>query len=74
MDLVQGFTQNGAEHAGLFAEGFESAAVVVFVGNAVEFDEGGPGIVFGNGGWLVIGRLGGSWAILRNSRKVSCST
>ena len=82
LDFVLGLAEDGPEHAGFlyvvrartgratrpvrFAEVFEGAAVMDFEGDAVEFDEGGPGVIGGiTGGWFQGGRVR-SWAILRN--------
>ncbi len=48
LDFVLRAAEDGAEHAGLFAEGFQRAAVVLFEGDAVEFEEAGPVVVFGD--------------------------
>jgi len=74
LDFVLGLAEDGPEHAGFlyvvrartgratrpvrFAEVFEGAAVMDFEGNAVELDEGGPGVVGGDYGRVVPGRKG----------------
>jgi hypothetical protein len=55
LDLVLGFAEDDAEDAWFFAEIFESVAVVSFERQAVEFDETGPVVIFGDGGLLLYG-------------------
>jgi hypothetical protein len=54
LDFVLGFAEDGPEHAGFFGEVLEGAAVVDFERDAVEFDEGGPGVFFRDYGRVVL--------------------
>jgi hypothetical protein len=58
LDLVLGFAENDAEDARLFAEIFQCVAVMSFERQAVQFDEAGSVVVFGDGGLVFVGRAG----------------
>jgi len=58
LDFVLGFAENDAEKARLFAEIFQGVAVMSFERQAVQFDEAGSVVVFGDGGLVFVGRAG----------------
>jgi hypothetical protein len=58
LDFVLGFAENGAEHAGTFAQFFEGVSVMRFEIVAVKFDECVPTEAFRDGTRFVEGRFG----------------
>ena len=58
LDLVLGFPEDDIEDTRLFAEIFEGVAVMSFEREAVQFDEAGSVVIFGDGGLAVVGRTG----------------
>lgn len=58
LDFVLGLAENDAQDAGFLAQIFQGVAVMFFERQAIELNEAGPVVVFGDGRLFVIRRAG----------------